>query len=258
MCKPLLTVLIPVIAFAAGCTSPGDPNDPRYRTIAADPRRDTDLARARNHRAKALLADRDYPAAENVLKQALDADPFYGPAHNNLGIAYLKQDKLYLAAWEFQYAVKLLPGKPEPKNNLGLVMEQANRLKEAQAQYQQAMSAEPDNPEYIANLARANLRLGQRDAKTANLLRQLILKDTRPEWTEWAREELSRMPKDALQTPATQEATPTSQNRPANSRLSPLGPNRRHPTPPADTADRHLPPLSSEKQAQRQSRHGAG
>ncbi|HET6430537.1 MAG TPA: hypothetical protein VFJ30_19165, partial [Phycisphaerae bacterium] len=65
--------------------------------------------------------------------------------------------------------------------------------------------------EYIANLARTNLRLGHRDPETAELLRQLILKDTRPEWTDWARAELSRMPRDSLPRPAPEDATPTSQ-----------------------------------------------
>jgi hypothetical protein len=35
-----------------------------------------------------------------------------GPAHNNLGIVYYRQKKYYLAAWEFQYAAKLMAYSP--------------------------------------------------------------------------------------------------------------------------------------------------
>jgi hypothetical protein len=31
-----------------------------------------------------------------------------GPAHNNLGIVYYRRKKYYLAAWEFQYAARLM------------------------------------------------------------------------------------------------------------------------------------------------------
>src|SRR5207302_136282 len=93
-----------------------------------------------------------------ALKAALEADVMYGPAHNNLGIVYMKQGKpLYDAAWEFEKAIKLMPHQPETRNNLGLVLEQAGKLSEATDAFMRAHEMEPDNPEYIANLA--NLRI---------------------------------------------------------------------------------------------------
>ncbi len=220
MPRPWVTIAMLAVAVG-GCRSGLDPSDPCYQTVASDPQRDTELARTRNHQAKSLLADGKIEQAEKVLKQALRADMFFGPAHNNLGIAYLRQKKLYLAACEFDYAAKLMPNKAEPKNNLGLVMEQAGRRAEAETHYEKAVAAEPDNPEFIGNLARCRLRLGRRTPETAALLRQLVLKDTRPEWTAWARAELSRMPKESLQAPATQQEAPTSQ--PASD-LKPVAP----------------------------------
>ena len=92
-----------------------------YRTLGKEPKRDSDLARDENARAIALLEERDWEGAERALRAALAADVMHGPAHNNLGKVYYHQGKLYLAAWEFQYAAKLMPNQPEPKNNLGLV-----------------------------------------------------------------------------------------------------------------------------------------
>jgi hypothetical protein len=51
--------------------------------------------------------------------EALSADLFFGLAHNNLGVLYLKEDKLYEAANEFEWARKLMPGHPDPRMNLG-------------------------------------------------------------------------------------------------------------------------------------------
>ena len=51
----------------------------------------------------------DYDAAEAALKAALTADVMFGPAHNNLGKVYFHKGELYLAAREFDYAMKLMP-----------------------------------------------------------------------------------------------------------------------------------------------------
>ena len=41
----------------------------------------------------------DLAKAQEYLQKALVADVTYGPAHNTLGMLYLKQRRLYLAAW---------------------------------------------------------------------------------------------------------------------------------------------------------------
>src|SRR4029453_19576722 len=110
---------------------------------------------------------------EAELKSALAADVMCGPAHNNLGKVYYHQHKLYLAAWEFQYAMKLMPNVPEPRNNLGLVFESAGKLDDAVASYDEARGLEPDNVQFIGNLARARVRRGDDDAGVRDLLRQL-------------------------------------------------------------------------------------
>jgi predicted Zn-dependent protease len=121
----------------------------------------------------------------------------YGPAHNSLGVVYLRQGKLYPAAQEFQYACKLMPNQPEPRNNLGLVLEAVGKAEDAVAEYEKALAPQPDNPELIGNLARALVRRGDRTARVRDLLEQVVLKDSRREWVQWAGETLIRMPKSA-------------------------------------------------------------
>jgi len=205
MCKTSLLLLCG-LTLMCGCNLRREQPPGSYRTVARDPRRDTALARSETSRAKALMAANELEKAEKVLKAALAADLFYAPAHNNLGVVYYRQKKFYLAAWEFQYAARLMPNKPQPKNNLGMVLEAVGRLKEAEQHYDKALAIEPDNAVFIGNLARCRIRLGRRTPQTRDLLQQIILKDTRPEWVQWARRELMDMP--ASKVPATQPTAP--------------------------------------------------
>jgi Flp pilus assembly protein TadD len=180
-------------ASTIGCnTAPRQPSGP-YETIGKDPHRDADIARQENARAVALIDAGDYPAAETALKAALSADIMCGPAHNNLGKVYYRQSRLYLAAWEFQYAMKLMPNQPEPLNNLGLVFEAAGKLDEAADHYGKAVALEPDNIHAMGNLARARVRRGDRDPEVRALLGKLVLRETRPNWLAWERSTLSRL-----------------------------------------------------------------
>ena len=173
------------------------------------PRQNTEVARVQNEAAYKLIQEKKFDSAEDILKNALNADVLYGPARNNLGVVYLKQGKLYPAAWELENAVKLMPHQPEPRNNLGLVMEQAGKLTEATDAFARARDLEPDNPEYIGNLARVRIKRNMLDEETRKLLKELVYKDVRPEWIRWAKEELIRVPapgEDIITIPTTRPA----------------------------------------------------
>lgn len=177
-------------ALALGCQGPH--RGPfEYQTLPENPNRDTETARRENGRAVAFIQKGDLDKAEKALKAALAADVFFGPAHNNLGVVHQKREQYYLAAWEFQYAVKLMPYSPEPRSNLGLVYETVGRLEDAEGWYDKALGLQPDNPQLIGNLARLRVRAGEMDEKTRRLLADLALKDTRPAWAAWAREHLA-------------------------------------------------------------------
>jgi tetratricopeptide (TPR) repeat protein len=179
-----------------GCNGRSTAIDPpgEYRTITADPRRDTAAARRFNQTGLEHLTKGEIAKAIDAFKAALTADVTFGPAHNNLGKAYYLQQDYYQAAWEFEYAIKQMPGQPQPHNNLGLVYEAVNKLDEAVQCYDQALRLDAQNPEYLGNAARARVRRGDRDDDLRELLTKLILRDTRPEWVSWARRTLALLP----------------------------------------------------------------
>src|SRR5690606_18421628 len=97
------------------------------------------------NRRGADLIQSDPAEAEVLLREALTKDLFFGPAHNNLGVVYLAQGKLYEAANEFEWARKLLPGNPDPRINLALCMERAGRTEEARQAYDSALEVAPES-----------------------------------------------------------------------------------------------------------------
>jgi Flp pilus assembly protein TadD len=188
-----LTTLLTMVVGCASTSAKHAAGKSKYETVASDPRRNSDVAGQKNAEAMQLMNAGDYAGAEAALKSALAADVMHGPAHNNLGKVYYHQGKLYLAAWEFQYAAKLMPGVPEPRNNLGLVFESAGKLDDAVNSYGEAMNLAPDDAQFIGNLARARVRRGDRDGSMRELLERLVMRETRPDWADWARGKLAGM-----------------------------------------------------------------
>ena len=124
---------------------------------------------------------------QQLLNDALLADVAFGPAHNTLGKVYLEQGKHYLAAWEFEYANRLMPDRTEPINNLGLVYEYAGQLDRAIEFYEQAYSDSPQTAQYLGNLLRARVRRGDPISDLRQQFEDLILLDKRRQWQDWAR-----------------------------------------------------------------------
>ena len=179
-----------VVAVAlGGC---GSTDAPPPFAARGDVAANTRLARADTDRAFDQIAHHDLDAARPLLDQAIAADALYGPAHNDLGLVHFGQGRLYDAAWEFDRAAKLMPGRGEPRNNLGLVYEAADRWPEAEAAYQTAVDLDPADPEFAGNLARVRIRRGERDEPTHKLLELVVLRDARPAWVAWARSQLHR------------------------------------------------------------------
>jgi Tfp pilus assembly protein PilF len=183
-------VVLLLLLASTGCARLFRHHELNYQTVSADPNRDTDGAKAENEKAMKALERQRLDKAEKHLQQALICDVAYGPAHNNLGQIYFSQAKYYLAAWEFEYAVKLMPERPEPYNNLGLVYEKVGKLNEAIETFDTGLKLQPNNPELLGNLARARIRRGDSPADLQPLLQSLAFIDTRPEWVAWAKHQL--------------------------------------------------------------------
>lgn len=140
----------------------------------------------------AELMQRDPVAAERLLREALTADLYHGPAHNNLGVLYLNRGELYEAANEFQWAGKLMPGHPDPRMNLALTLERAGRYDEAMDAYATALEAYPNHLPTVQALARLQLRHNLVDEETSGYLKEIALQGETAAWREWAQSELAR------------------------------------------------------------------
>jgi Flp pilus assembly protein TadD len=140
----------------------------------------------------AAIIDKHPARAETLLREALTADLYHGPAHNNLGVLYLKQGNLYSAASEFEWAQKLMPGLPDPRMNLALVLERAGRTDQALAQYSTALEVYPDHLPTLQAMTRLQLRTGRADDRTKHALEEIALRAEGQEWRDWAKGQLAR------------------------------------------------------------------
>lgn len=160
--------------------------------LQAEAQRDPREADRLNAKAADLLVS-DPTKAESLLREGLAADLYHGPAHNNLGVLYLTQGKLYEAAGEFQWARQLLPGHPDPRMNLALTLEQAGKADEAIATYRTALEVYPNHLQTTQALARLQLKSGKADAGTRALLEEVALRGESERWRQWARLEMARV-----------------------------------------------------------------
>jgi tetratricopeptide (TPR) repeat protein len=156
---------------------------------ASEQQRDVARALELNARAADMLQS-DPEGAEALLREALTADLFCAPAHNNLGVVFLGQGKLYEAAGEFEWARKLLPGHPDPRVNLALVLESAGKVDEALASYEAALEVQPGYLPAIQGAARLAVREGREDERLAGWLGEIAMRGTEPTWRSWAQQEL--------------------------------------------------------------------
>ncbi len=163
-----------------------------YETISADVHADTARATEKNQKAIQKLLKGDCDAAHKLVDEALIADVNHAPSHNTLGQIHFQQNNYYLAAWEFEFALKISPGVPEYHNNLGLVFEAADRHQDAAEQYASAIALAPNNYHFVSNYARARIRAGEVNPETKQLLEQVVMLDPRPAWKDWARQQLTQ------------------------------------------------------------------
>jgi tetratricopeptide (TPR) repeat protein len=105
--------------------------------------------------AVTLVKLKEIEAAIPHYAKALDLQPDYAEAHNNLGNAFSKQGKLKEALASYTKALEIRPNYPEAQNNLGVALARQGRLNEAIAHFNEALRLKPDYVPARANLERA-------------------------------------------------------------------------------------------------------
>lgn len=124
--------------------------------------------------AKAHLSPPPDPAFRRALdravilyRQAVEADPGYAPALNNLAAAHLDLDEPDLAFGYVARALKADPRLASAYNNRGIVRALAGDYRQAEEDWLRALEFQPGRPEVIENLARLQATLGQADVARA-------------------------------------------------------------------------------------------
>jgi Flp pilus assembly protein TadD len=115
-------------------------------------------ARGHNNLGNAYLKQNRLDEAVHEFITALKLNPDYAMAHNNLGDAYVKQKRLDEAIHEFITALKLDSDLTEAHNNLGTVYLMQNRLDEAVHEFITALKLNPDLAEAHNNLGDAYVK----------------------------------------------------------------------------------------------------
>ena len=197
-CRLRLPALVLAALMAVGC---GDARGP-YRTDGSTTR---DVAKAEEHYQAALAAlaatPPDDQSAEALLRETLGYDLYHGAAHNNLGVLLLKQDRLYDAAEEFEWARKLLPGHPEPRVNLAIALERGGKHIEALEAARTALEVRPGNLAAIKTIAVIQLREALTDENTPAHLDAIITRSNDPVWRAWAERERLKLETAAANSP---------------------------------------------------------
>jgi Tfp pilus assembly protein PilF len=178
--------IVLLLATFAGCrsASPGP-----YQPLT-ESQRATVVAEDLNRTAADLIYT-DPEEAERLLRDALTADLYHGPAHNNLGVLYLEEGKLYEAANEFEWARKLMPGAPDPRMNLTL--EVAGRVEDALREYETALEVAPEHVPTMQAMARLLMERDRSDERLPVLMESIAMRGEPEAWRAWARDARARL-----------------------------------------------------------------
>jgi len=124
---------------------------------------------------RALLFDKKFPEAANLLEQAVRIDPGAAYGFNALGIAYLEQAQYEKAIPAFHDAVRRAQHWSYPLHNEALAYVETGDYRSAIRAYQEAMRLAPRYSYLPYNLGLVYQRLNRRkDAETAYLKAEML------------------------------------------------------------------------------------
>lgn len=122
---------------------------------------------------EALVALRDYPAAERMLKEAIRLDPKSAEAANQLGMLAASQEKFDEARQWFQTAITARPNDSGAINNLAVLYAKLGQTADAIAAFQYGIKVAPDDETLYLNLGRIYVLTGARE-RARDVLGQLL------------------------------------------------------------------------------------
>ncbi|NBB87380.1 MAG: SgcJ/EcaC family oxidoreductase [Bacteroidetes bacterium] len=103
-----------------------------------------------------------YADAQATAERALEVDPSFAPAQNQLGYIALQAGDHARAERAFQEYIRLAPDQPNPYDSLGELYVEMGRYDEAIAQLDKALALNPTFPPSITRRAQANIEKANR------------------------------------------------------------------------------------------------
>lgn len=140
------------------------------------------------HREATQVRDDDPARARELLMSAVNADPFFGPSHNNLGTIYLEEGQRQLAFAEFETARRLMPGDPRPHVNLGMLFASAGQFDNAMREYDDALALHSNFMPAVRQKAWLQVHADQIDETTLPALEMIAIRADDDEWREFGKE----------------------------------------------------------------------
>ena len=126
-----------------------------------------EFVEAHNNLGTALRTQNRFAEAEAAYRAALRLKPDYAEALANLGAVLHLQNRPAEAIESLTQALRLNPDSAEAHNNLGNIYALAGRLTEAIASYREALHLKPGAADIYNNLFNTHLHLGELDEAIA-------------------------------------------------------------------------------------------
>ncbi len=136
---------------------------------------DADAAEPRTNLGNLARAARRLDEAEGWYEKAIEADPYFMGAYNNLALVYQDRGEMKKAIDLYDRALAKSPNHPIVLNNLGSLYYATGDLARARTMWNRSAAADPRYPSPLNNLAGLDLGDAKLDSAEAQLRKALAL-----------------------------------------------------------------------------------